>query len=93
MSLLTLLNGALCAAMCVRLLSYHREGARFKPLASLVAFLMIGATGSVAIRVLYGTYGEVNVSELVLNSALCVALFSARGNVSRVYRAAGKGLS
>ncbi|WP_374419481.1 phage holin family protein [Chromobacterium sp.] len=84
---LTLLNGAMCGATCLRLLSYRRQGARYKRWASLLAYLMIVASGSVAIRIALGQYRAIDFSECLLNIVLCLAVFSARGNVCDLLRA------
>lgn len=84
---LTLVNGAMCGVICVRLLCYRREGAKYKRWASLLAYLMIVATGSVAIRIALGQYRAVEFSECLLNIVLCISVLTARGNVCDILRA------
>lgn len=84
---LTLVNGVMCGAICARLLSYRRKGAKYKRWASLLAYLMIVATGGIAIRIALGAYRAVDFSECLLNIVLCIAVFTARGNVCDILRA------
>lgn len=78
-----ILNGAACAITCLSILMYRRKGARFRLGASAVAYVLALATGAVAIRTLYGTYGDpVDPSELLINGVLCVSMLASRGNVT-----------
>lgn len=75
-------NGTACAITCMRLLMYRRKGARYRRMASAVAYALALATGAVAIRTLYGTYQyPVDPSELLINIVLCAAMLASRGNV------------
>lgn len=77
------LNATACAGVCISILMYRRNGARYRLWASLVAYALAIATGAVAIRTLYGTYNEpVDPSELFINIVLCVSMIASRGNVT-----------
>lgn len=81
--MLLYINALLCAATCLRLIAYNRNGATHKPAIAWLAYVLIVATGSVTIRTFLGVYEiPVDPSEVVINSALCFATFCARGNVA-----------
>lgn len=87
--MLLYINALICAATCLRLISYQRGGATHKPVVAWLAYVLIVATGSVAIRAVLGTYSiPVDPSEVVINAVLCVASFCARGNVAALCRLA-----
>lgn len=83
--LLLIANGLSCGLMSARMLTYRRNGARFNRSASLLAYLLIIATGTVAIRIAFGEYVVIDPAETLLNITLCVAVFRARGNVSQLF--------
>lgn len=83
--LLAILNGLSCGLMSARMLAYRRNGAKFSRSASLLAYLLIIASGTVAIRIAFGEYKVIDPAETLLNITLCVAVFRARGNVSQLF--------
>ena len=83
--LLMIVNGLSCGLMCARMLGYRRNGARFSRSASLLAYLIIIASGRVAIRIAFGEYVVIDPAETLLNVTLCIAVFRARGNVSHLF--------
>ncbi|AOY00088.1 phage holin family protein [Jeongeupia sp. USM3] len=88
MILLTI-NALICAAACLRLITYRRDGARHRVLISMLAYVLIVATGTVALRTLLGLYhAPVDPSEVVINAVLCFAVFGVRGNVAELFRIA-----
>jgi len=50
---------------------------------------MILASGGVVIRVLTGSYAEIDLAEFVLNASLCAGVVAMRGNVSRLIKPFG----
>ncbi|ERK10877.1 hypothetical protein L580_0736 [Serratia fonticola AU-P3(3)] len=83
--LLALTNGLSCGLMSARMLLYRRKGAKYNRPASLLAYLLIAASGTVAIRIAFGEYTIVDPAETLLNVVLCVAMFRARGNVAQLF--------
>lgn len=88
-SLLALAHAAVCAILCFSLINYQRDGARYRRWASILSYVMIVASGGVVIRVLTGSYAEIDLAEFVLNSALCAGVVAMRGNVSRLLKPFG----
>ncbi|MFQ0831240.1 phage holin family protein [Serratia fonticola] len=83
--LLAILNGVSCGFMSARMLVYRRNGAKFNRGASLLAYLLIVASGTVAIRIAFGEYKIVDPAETLLNLVLCVAVLRVRGNVAQLF--------
>ncbi|NBJ34455.1 phage holin family protein [Serratia fonticola] len=83
--LLMVVNGVSCGLMCARMLGYRRNGAKFSRSASLIAYLLIIASGTVAIRIAFSEYRIIDPAETLLNLVLCVDVFRARGNVSQLF--------
>lgn len=76
------------AITCLRLVLYRRDGARYRPLVSAAAWLLIASTGSTALGVLLGMYppGHIHLGDLGTSLVLCVLSVSARGNVAAILR-------
>lgn len=87
--LLLSVNALACGLMALRLIAFRRNGASYNRTASLFAYLLIIASGTVAIRILFGEYRTVDPAETLLNIALCVAMFAAKGNVRHFMRISG----
>ena len=83
--LLMLVNGLSCGLISARMIGYRRNGAKFSRSASLLAYLIIIASGTVAIRIVFGEYVVIDPAETLLNVTLCIAVFRARGNVSHLF--------
>lgn len=94
-----LLNALLCAAICLRLILFRREGGAHRPLASLLAYVLTVASGAFALAILLlclmpaATLGTFNLvfaclgyAQTLLNLVLCVAIFAMRGNVVELFR-------
>lgn len=52
--------------------------------------MMILAAGFTAFRILYGKYLQVDPGELMLNIAICIAVWRSRGNLAKVFQKAGQ---
>lgn len=77
------------AVTCGRLLLYRRAGARFRPLVSLAAWVLIASTGATALGLLMGRYpaAHVHPSDVGVSLVLCVLSLTARGDVAAILRA------
>lgn len=82
-SVLALINGMLCAAICLRLLTYHRGASKHKPLISAFAAVLIFASGGEAMLCLLGAEKCVTLPQVLLTACMAASVFSHRGNVSR----------
>lgn len=82
---LSLLNAIICLLICYRISTYTRDTSQlFKMNISLFAWLINGASFYIAIRIFYGVYVTTDPSEVILNAAICVALFAKKGNIARI---------
>lgn len=82
---LTTLDAALCAVIVLRLVFYRRRGARYRPVASLVAYIIAVAAGWVPILAFAGYLPPPELASVVLHGVLAVALLAARGNVVEIF--------
>lgn len=76
------------ATTCVRLLCYRRGAARYRPLVSACAWMLIAATGSTALGVIFGQYppDDIHLGDIGISLVLCVLSLTARGNVAAILR-------
>ena len=81
---LVLIDTLSCLLIVLRLLAFRKQGRRHRPVAAWLAWLLIVACGSVVIRSLTGLHVRGNWGETLINVALCMAVFGARGNVMRL---------
>lgn len=84
-TVLTLLDAAICTALCLRLVFYRRRGAQFRPVASLVAYLITIAAGAVPLLALLDRLPPPGPATVFLHFVLLVALLVARGNVVEIF--------
>ena len=77
-------NAVICAVIVVFLMFYQREGARHRPLISLVAYFSVLVYASVPFRYLFGLYQESHWVVVLANVLICAAVVWARGNVARL---------
>ena len=86
--LLALLLFAANLITCLRLLLYRRAGARYRPLVSVAAWLLIASTGSTALAIALGQYPpqHIHIGDLGVSLVLCVLSLTARGNVAAILR-------
>lgn len=82
-SVLALINGLLCAAICLRLLTYQRGTSRHKLAVSVFAAVLIFASGGEAMLCLLGAERCVTFPQVLLTACMSVSVFAHRGNVSR----------
>ena len=86
LSTLGLLNAVICLGICIRLMFYQRNGAKYSPFYSVVAYALTVSSGAVCINILSKQYIPVDVWEVIINATLLVAVLAARGNVARVMK-------
>lgn len=82
-SILALINGLLCAAICLRLLTYQRGTSKHKPLISAFAAVLVFASGGEAMLCLIGAERCVTLPQVLLTACMAALVFAHRGNVSR----------
>lgn len=82
-SVLALINGLLCTAICLRLLTYQRGTSKHKPLISAFAAVLVFASGGEAMLCLLGAERCVTLPQVLLTACMAASVFAHRGNVSR----------
>lgn len=82
---LLFINAIACGAISLRLGTYQRKGARYRLLASFVAWILIVSSGAVCILIVTGNYSVMNPAETAINISLCMATYAAKGNVMRLF--------
>ncbi|MHA7845412.1 phage holin family protein [Serratia sp. D1N4] len=88
-SLLLVINGIACSLIALRLLAFRRGKKNHDYGAAIFAFCVIVASGTVALRLALGVYDEVDPAEALLNVALCIGVFSVKGNIKQLVRFSG----
>ena len=86
LSTLGLLNAVICLGICIRLMFYQRNGSKYSPFYSVVAYALTVSSGAVCINILSKQYISVDVWEVIINAALLIAVYAAKGNVARVMK-------
>ncbi|WP_199103178.1 phage holin family protein [Aquitalea sp. ASV11] len=84
--MLQLLNISICLLMAFTLLCFRRQGAAYRPFASLLAYLLLLSTTSIALLQLLGLPEHSKLPQLFINLVLLLALLAQRGNVAEVFR-------
>ncbi|NMZ68860.1 Putative 3TM holin, Phage_holin_3 [Pseudomonas peli] len=85
----TLLAAAMCGAICLRIVSYRRGDARYRPGVSLLAYALAVGTGCYALSVCLAVFGRqplpaISPFLLIVLGAVLMLVYRARGNVARI---------
>jgi hypothetical protein len=80
-----MVNAVICAVIVVVLMFYRREGAKHRPVISLMAYFTVLVYASVPFRYLFGLYHESHWFVVLANILICAAVLWARGNVARIF--------
>lgn len=83
--LLTMLALLSYASTCIRLLCYRRGLANYRIHISLIAWLLIVATGTCALEILLG-HGHPSLGQAGIALTLCLLVYRAQGNVANIVR-------
>ena len=86
LSTLGILNAVICLGICIRLMFYQRNGAKYSPFYSVVAYALTVSSGATCISILSKQYISVDVWEVIINAALLIAVCATKGNVARVMK-------
>ncbi|SCU94266.1 conserved membrane hypothetical protein [Cupriavidus necator] len=89
MTLLFLIQAALCALIAARLLLFRRDGATHRPWASRLAYLLVVLAGAVTIGVLFGRYEWALLALNGITAVMCLAVYAVRGNIVELFRMTG----
>ncbi|MDO8932863.1 MAG: phage holin family protein [Rhodocyclaceae bacterium] len=80
------LDALVCTAICLRVFFYRRQGAVHRPLAGVLAYVIVIAAGAVPLRAALCDLPEPSLSDIVLHAVLCLAVFAGRGNVVDLFK-------
>ena len=83
-SILLNINAVVCMLAALRLMFFKRNGCRFRRLMAAIAYTIILAAGYIAFSIWLDWYSYVDPAEVVLNIAICVAIWRANGNIARL---------
>ncbi|MCY1226363.1 putative 3TM holin [compost metagenome] len=89
MTLLFLIQAALCALIAARLLLFRRDSATHRPWAARLAYALVVLAGAVTIGVLFGRYEWALVAQNGITAVMCLAVYAVRGNVVELFRTTG----
>jgi hypothetical protein len=73
------------ASTCIRLLCYRRGRANYRIHISLVAWVLIVATGTRALEILF-SHDQVSFGQAAIAISLCYLVHRAQGNVANIIR-------
>lgn len=79
-----MINAGICAVIVLALMFYQRDGARHRPIVSLLAYFTVLVYASIPFRYLFGLYQESHWMVVIINILICAAVLWARGNVARL---------
>jgi len=83
---IAVMSALICVAICVRLVTFRRAGARYRLWVSLLAYLLAASTGCQALASFLGMYQVHSPFILAVLAVLCVLVFRAQGNVASIVR-------
>ena len=86
LSTLGILNAVICLGICIRLMFYRRNGAKYSPFYSVVAYVLIVSSGAACISILSKQHIPVDVWEVIINAVLLIAVCAAKGNIASVIK-------
>ncbi|CAH6661265.1 phage holin family protein [Pseudocitrobacter vendiensis] len=78
------LNAVACIMISLRLMFFRKRSMRRRRLMELLAYGLILAPAYTAFRIWHGDYAQLDYGELIINVVLCIAIWRARGNISRI---------
>lgn len=87
---LFVIDAIICAAICLRVLFFRKNGAAHRPLAALIAWVIVCASGAVALQALLGLMPVPKVPDVILHAVLCLAVFASRGNITELFHTASE---
>lgn len=77
-----MINALICAVIVLVLMFYQRDGARHRPMVSMLAYFVVLVYASIPFRYLFGLYQESHWMVVIVNLLICAAVLRARGNVA-----------
>lgn len=81
---IALLTALVCAAICVRIVSFRRAGSRYRPGVSVLAYLLAACSGCEALAVLLNVHAAQSPFVLAILALLLIQACLVRGNVAEI---------
>ncbi|HHW7209480.1 TPA: phage holin family protein [Escherichia coli] len=79
-----MINAFICAVIVLVLMFYQRDGARHRPIISMLAYLVVLIYASIPFRYLFGLYQESHWMVVIVNLVICAVVLRVRGNLARL---------
>ncbi|EMM5415331.1 TPA: phage holin family protein [Citrobacter farmeri] len=79
-----MINALICAVIVLVLMFYQRDGARHRPMISMLAYFVVLVYASIPFRYLFGLYQESHWMVVIVNLVICAVVLRARGNLARL---------
>lgn len=83
---LLLFDALICSGIATRVLLFRREGSRHRSWGGWLAWLLIFASASVPVRILYGHYSSPDWSDVIIKAVFLAALIKTKGNVVQIFK-------
>lgn len=83
-SILLNINAVVCMLIMLRLMFFRRNGCRYRLMMAGIAYAIILAAGFIAFSIWFKRYAYVDPAEVILNIAICIAIWRADGNIARL---------
>jgi len=88
--LLLIANSIICGGIALRVMFFQRNGSRHRRWGGWIAYLLIVAAASIPLRTAYSYMYHfpmtADLSEVVINAVMFVAVLKTRGNVVQIFK-------
>ena len=85
-TILTLIDAVCGIVICIRLVLFRKNGYRYRPVASLLAYMIVIASAAIPLFAAFGARNQPDVATVFLHIVLAVAVVATRGNVVDLFR-------
>ncbi len=76
------INSLLCWLIILRVIFWKRNGRRYKPAISLIAWILVISCSGIAVFLFFGHYRLADWDELFIHALLCLIVYRTAGNVA-----------
>jgi len=81
-----ILNVVFCILIIFRIVIWRRNGKRYRPFISLLAWLLVVSCAAVIMSLLSGYYRVADWAETLINGLLCTAVYYSSGNIAHLFK-------
>ncbi|QBH95980.1 phage holin family protein [Limnobaculum zhutongyuii] len=86
------INVVICALIIIRLMTFRRGNKKHNPTRAYLSYFLAVACFVVIVRIVFKQYVYIDWAETVLNLVLCIAIYSAKGNISELFKTRRRGV-